>query len=148
MTVADTDITVAAVAGDYVLDDQIGYKLRLANQRHLEIFSQAMREITPTQFSVLARLFEIGELSQNHLGRLVAMDAATTKGVIDRLQKKGLIRTTPSLTDRRRLLVSLTAGGSEFTRAAIEKAKAITEKTLSNLNQRERGRLLELLEKL
>ena len=38
----------------YVLDDQIGYLMRLATQRHTAIFQEAMAEgLTPTQFSVL-----------------------------------------------------------------------------------------------
>ena len=74
----------------YQLEDQIGFKLRLANQKHLEVFSQLMPEITPTQFAVLAKLEKTESLSQNHLGRLVGMDASTTKGVVHRLKKKGL----------------------------------------------------------
>jgi hypothetical protein len=31
----------------YVLEDQIGYLLRLANQRHLEIFATALSDLTP-----------------------------------------------------------------------------------------------------
>jgi DNA-binding MarR family transcriptional regulator len=131
-----------------VLDDQIGYKLRLANQRHLDIFSRQMPELTPTQFSILVRLHEVGELSQNHLGRLVAMDAATTKGVIERLVKKGLLETRPSTTDRRRVQVSLTGEGERTIQPAIEKGKSITEKTLERLSHQERDRLLELLGKV
>ncbi len=99
------------VASPYRLDDQIGYKLRLANQRHLEIFSRHLPDLTPTQFSVLVRLYEIGEVSQNHLGRLVAMDAATTKGVVRRLVDKGLINLQQDGADLRRLKISLTAEG-------------------------------------
>ena len=73
------------ISEEYQLDEQIGYLLRLANQRHLEIFSENMPALTPTQFSVLARLHEVGQLSQNELGRQVGIDAATTNGVIDRL---------------------------------------------------------------
>ena len=132
----------------YRLEDQVGFKLRLANQRHLEIFSNIMPEITPTQFSVLVKLREVKELSQNHLGRLVAMDAATTKGVIDRLTKKQLVKTRQSETDRRRVEVSLTNAGLTFTEKAIEHAKIITEKTTANLSPRETNRLLDILDKL
>ena len=86
------DLTLTA---DYALEQQIGFKLRLANQRHLEIFNRRMPDITPTQFAVLAKLRDEARISQNHLGRLVGMDAATTKGVIDRLRKKGLVHSTP-----------------------------------------------------
>ena len=91
---------------DYRLEDQIGFKLRLANQKHLEVFSRLMPDVTPTQFAVLAKLKETGSISQNHLGRLVGMDAATTKGVVDRLKKKGFVLSTQSQKDLRRLDIS------------------------------------------
>lgn len=133
---------------EYRLDDQVGYKLRLASQRHLEIFSQHLSEITPTQFSVLARLYEVGETSQNQLGRLVAMDAATTKGVITRLLEKNLVETRADPKDLRRLQISLTEAGRELTIDAIEKAQRITRETAANLNGRDLKRLLDLLDKI
>lgn len=133
---------------EYRLDDQIGFKLRLANQRHLEIFTSLMPEVTPTQFAVLARLLETGPLSQNHLGRKVGMDAATTKGVVDRLRAKGLVASTASRTDLRRLDISLTPEGEALIRAAIGTAREITARTLRNLTTREAERLCTLLDKL
>ncbi|MDW4548015.1 MarR family transcriptional regulator [Defluviimonas sp. D31] len=133
---------------EYRLDEQIGFKLRVANQRHLEIFASEMPELTPRQFAVMAKLDEEGPLSQNHLGRLVAMDAATTKGVIDRLVRKGLVATTPSPTDRRRVEISLTAEGAEQIREAVVVAARISERTARNLSPRELARLMTLLDKL
>ncbi|MCP5038153.1 MAG: MarR family transcriptional regulator [Rhodobacteraceae bacterium] len=132
----------------YVLDDQIGYKLRLANQKHLEIFARELPGVTPTQFAVLARLTEVGQVSQNHLGRLVRLDGATIKGVVSRLVTKGLVETTPSQKDRRRLLISLTGKGIEFTALVTEKAFVITDQTGTNLNDAEKVKLNELLDKL
>ena len=94
MTQAETDARRGSEAGEepYVLDDQIGYLLRLANQRHTLIFQeQAVLELTPTQFSAMVRLLDEGECSQNELGRRTAMDVATVKGVVDRLRAKGLV---------------------------------------------------------
>ena len=133
---------------DYRLDDQVGYKLRLATQRHLEIFSQHLSDVTPTQFSILARLYEVGETSQNQLGRLVAMDAATTKGVIARLLEKDLVEARADPNDLRRLQISLTDAGRSLTIDAIEKARKITEDTVANLTGRDVKRLLELLDKM
>jgi DNA-binding MarR family transcriptional regulator len=132
----------------YVLDDQVGFKLRLANQRHLEIFARLMPEVTPTQFAVLARLEQHGPLSQNHLGRLVGMDAATTKGVVDRLRRKGLVESRASRTDLRRLEISLSDDGAAFTRRATRTAADISRETTRNLTPRELERLLALLDKL
>ena len=132
----------------YQLDDQIGFKLRLANQKHLEVFTRMMPDITPTQFAVLARLAEVGTLSQNHLGRLVGMDAATTKGVVDRLCKKGLVVSAPSKTDMRRLDISMTDAGRAYTARAMRTATEISAATAHNLTPRELERLLALLDKL
>lgn len=133
---------------EYRLEDQIGFKLRLANQRHLEVFNSYMPDITPTQFAVLAKLRDELRLSQNHLGRLVGMDAATTKGVVDRLRKKGLVQSTPSETDMRRLEISLTEAGQAFAARSIAIAHGISAQTTSNLTPREVERLLALLDKL
>lgn len=132
----------------YDLDNQIGYLLRLANQRHLEIFSDHMPSLTPTQFSVLARLFEVGEISQNELGRRVGIDAATTNGVIERLARKELIHSKADINDKRRLCISLTAQGLETTEKAIHEAREITHETVQNLTTAETTRLLALLKKL
>lgn len=121
--------------------------LRLANQRHLEIFNRLMPEVTPTQFAVLARLRDADKISQNKLGRLVGMDAATTKGVVDRLRRKGLVQSAPSGTDLRRLEISLTVLGHQVTQAAIKTAQDISAETLAPLNPKERARFLALLEK-
>ena len=133
---------------DYRLDDQVGYKLRLATQRHLEIFSRHLSGVTPTQFSILVRLYEVGETSQNQLGRLVAMDAATTKGVIARLLEKDLVEARADPNDLRRLQISLTDAGRSLTIDAIEKACKITKDTVANLTGRDVKRLLELLDKM
>lgn len=133
---------------DYRLEDQIGFKLRLANQRHLELFGAMLPEATPTQFAILARLFFDGTSSQNQLGRRVGMDAATTKGVVDRLRTKGWVQSAPSKTDLRRLDISLTAEGAAFAERSIETAKQISAQTTSKLSTRETERLLALLDKL
>jgi DNA-binding MarR family transcriptional regulator len=133
---------------DYQLEDQVGYKLRLASQRHLEIFSRHLPDMTPTQFSILVRLREVGEVSQNQLGRLVAMDAATTKGVISRLIDRGLVRSRQDGADLRRLQISLTPEGQTKVQAAISQARIITTQTTENLTKRELARLLTLLDKL
>ena len=133
---------------DYRLEDQIGFKLRLANQKHLEVFSRLMPDVTPTQFAVLAKLNETGSISQNHLGRLVGMDAATTKGVVDRLKKKGFLVSAQSQKDLRRLDISLTPEGQMFTIKIIANARHISARTAANLSPRELDRLLDLLDKL
>ena len=132
----------------YRLDDQIGYVLRRVTQRHLVIFSEAIPEVTTTQFAVLARLADIGPLSQNHLGRATAMDAATIKGVVDRLVKLGLVATAADPEDRRRLTVTLTPAGVTLFRDRMATALAVSDATLAPLSVAESTTLLALLARL
>lgn len=132
----------------YQLDEQIGYLLRLANQRHLEIYSRVLSDLTPTQFSLLYRLTEVDALSQNELGRRVGMDAATTNGVIERLARKNLIVSRADPSDKRRRLISLTRDGRRVTKDAVGRASQISEQTLSPLSQSEASTLVRLLKKI
>lgn len=132
----------------YILDDQVGFLLRRVTQRHLAIFSDAIPEVTTTQFAALAKLYQLGPLSQNHLGRMTAMDAATIKGVVDRLRVQGLIETTSDPDDKRRLTVSLSDKGRSLFERVREAAFAISEATLAPLSDEDQGVLLALLRKL
>ncbi|WP_295077169.1 MarR family winged helix-turn-helix transcriptional regulator [Tabrizicola sp.] len=135
-------------AKSYRLDDQIGYVLRRVTQRHLAIFAAAIPEVTTTQFAVLARLAEIGPQSQNHLGRETAMDAATIKGVVDRLAKLGLVATNADPADRRRLTVSLTEAGERLFADRVPTALSVSADTVSPLTQDEARLLKDLLMRL
>ena len=145
------DATLALVAddaGEYRLQEQVGFILRKAHQRHVAIFAAHIEDLTPPQFAALAKLNDVGETSQNQLGALIAMDAATIKGVIDRLKARGFVELGKHEVDKRRLMVSLTTQG----RAAIERliplAEKITAETLAPLSPREVTAFLKLLAKL
>lgn len=133
----------------YVLNDQIGFILRVASQRHAAIFTSRMPDgLTPTRFAALAKLHETGPLPQNELGRRTAMDVATIKGVVDRLRERGLVRTEPDPGDGRRIIVALTDKGVETVRSAVRTGFEITEETLAPLSEPERATLIRLLRKI
>ena len=133
----------------YVLDEQVGFVLRQAQQRHTTIFATEMIEdLTPTQWAALAKLREFGDCSQNHLGRLTAMDGATIKGVIDRLTGRGFTTIRSDPRDGRRILVALTRAGSDLYDRAAPIASLITEITLEPLGENERSMLVALLRRL
>jgi MarR family transcriptional regulator, lower aerobic nicotinate degradation pathway regulator len=136
-------------AGSYCLDDQVGYLLRLASQRHANIFqTRTIAGLTPTQFSALIRISEQGTCSQNRLGRLAAMDVATIKGVVDRLRQKGLIVAGPDPDDKRRTLISLSPKGAALVGDMQKVGHAITAETLKPLSAAEQRNLVRLLRKL
>jgi MarR family transcriptional regulator, lower aerobic nicotinate degradation pathway regulator len=138
-----------AEPGRYVLDDQVGFLMRVAMQRHTAIFTSRMIEaLTQTQFAALAKLYEVGPCSQNYLGRLIYLDAATIKGVVDRLALRGFLTALADPKDRRRRAVALTERGRELTEAAMKVAAEITTATLAPLTAEEQRAVTLLLKKL
>jgi MarR family transcriptional regulator, lower aerobic nicotinate degradation pathway regulator len=146
---AAASVTLAREEPGYRLEEQVGFLLRRATQRHVAIFAEHMGEaVTPTRWAVLAKLYEAGPSSQNRLGRSTAMDAATIKGVVDRLIERKLIETRPDPTDARRRVIALSEMGRQLVERSIQQALAITRETLDPLTPAERAELMGLLRKL
>ncbi len=133
----------------YLLDVQVGFLMRVAMQRHTAIFmSRMIEDLTQTQFAALAKLREAGRCSQNQLGRLIYLDGATIKGVVDRLRLRGFVITCNDPNDRRRMDVTLTDKGRDVTEAAVKVAAEITAETLAPLSAEEHRTIGKLLKKL
>lgn len=145
----DADKATAEGAAEYRVDQQIGFFLRQANQRHVSIFAGRMGDrLTTTQWAALSKLKDIQPTSQNQLGRETAMDVATIKGVVDRLVARDFVQTAPDQSDGRRLVLSLTAEGEAVIDRNLSLAREVTEETLSPLTSGERMMLIELLTKI
>ncbi|KAA5604633.1 winged helix-turn-helix transcriptional regulator [Roseospira marina] len=134
---------------EYVLDEQVGFLLRKAQQRHLSLFASHIQpDLTAMQFAALAKLDEVGPCSQNALGRLTAMDVATIKGVVTRLKARGLIEKGPAPDDRRLHLIALTPAGREAVAQALPLARDITQRTLAPLAPEDQATLVDLLRQI
>ncbi|MCW5751311.1 MAG: MarR family transcriptional regulator [Alphaproteobacteria bacterium] len=146
----ETDADGRAEETPYRLEEQVGHLLRRAHQRASAIF-QAMigdEQVTPTQYAAMVKLHDLGELSQNHLGRLTAMDPATTQGVMRRLLDRDLIAARSDPDDKRRTLLSLSPKGRELIGRLMVNGPLISDETLKPLNEQERKTLLALLSRI
>ena len=132
----------------YILERQVGFVMRRAVQRHIAIFSALIPEMTPTQFAALAKLCELGQASQNELGRLTSMDVATIKGVVDRLRARELITSAPLESDKRRLMLAPTRKGRAMYRKYAAQAAEVSRQTLAPLDEGEQRHLMQLLERI
>lgn len=148
-TSTETGIGPSAGPG-YCLDDQVGFLLRRAYQRATANLGRGIgaHDLTPPQFAVLARLHERGSVSQNLLGRLVVMEPANVRAIVQRLGKRRLVKTGRAADDRRLLLVSLTESGATLIQHLIPIELDASAATLAPLTPRERGHLCALLIKI
>lgn len=156
MTATRTPRKLAEPTGDaqraaaYVLEDQVGFLLRCAHQRATETFNAVMGEfsVTPTQFAALAKLDDLGGVSQNQLGRLTAMDPATISGVVGRLTARGYVRAAPDPNDGRVVVLRLTPAGKAAVTAMKAGAAEVSRKTLEPLAPAEAAALVKALAKI
>jgi MarR family transcriptional regulator, lower aerobic nicotinate degradation pathway regulator len=133
----------------YVVDDQIGFILRVAVQFHTAIFLGRMLEgLTQAQFGTLVTLHQFTACSQSELGKYMQLDSATINGVVDRLKQRGLLRIEDDPADRRRTLVTLTPKGKRLVDTVVPIGHEITRETLGRLTQAEQTRLIRLLRKM
>jgi MarR family transcriptional regulator, lower aerobic nicotinate degradation pathway regulator len=141
---------VARVEPAYRLEDQVGFLLRRAYQRASSNLIDRIGpyDLTAPQFATLARLYERGTLSQNLLGRLVAMEPANIRDVVLRLKKRRLVMTRRDPDDGRLILVSLTPSGMSLIKELLPIEIECTAKTLAGLNANEKRLLYELLGRL
>jgi DNA-binding MarR family transcriptional regulator len=91
---------------------------------------------------------ELGQVTQNHLGRLAAMDPATIQGVVRRLIDRDLVTRAADPLDRRTIVLAPTQTGVALAARAVVAARRITEATLDPLTQAEREQFLLLLHKI
>lgn len=141
---------VTVLEGSFRLEDHVGFLLRKAHQRHAAIFLEEASEhgLTPTQYAALSKLVALGRTTQNHLGRLTAMDPATIQGVVRRLTARGLIDRADDPMDRRTAVLTPTEAGTALIARAEPSARRSHAAALSPLTERERCLLLTLLQKM
>jgi len=137
-------------AGSYRLEDQVGYWLRRAYQRHMAIFTAVMGDLdlTSMQFAVLVKLHELKAVSQTELGRLTGMDRATISGVAARLKRRDLVLYKPDPLDKRSRIIALTPASEALLADAMERIGRVTDQTLEPIDATERGSLLAVLQKM
>ena len=117
--------------------------LRRNYDRQLKSFS-----LTPCQFEVLMTLWSEDGIVLSELGRRVSRDGPTISGVLDRMEKKMLVKRKRDSQDRRVVKVNLTAKGKNMQEQLSSTKKEVFERITHDLSLREINHLVTLLEKM
>ena len=131
------------------LDDYVGHWLRRAHQAAGATLARHIREhdVTPAQLATLLRLREVGRISQNELGRAVAMERANIHRIVDGLSGRGLVLVAADPSDARKNVLSLSQTGRDLVERLEPLHADATNETMRTFTPAERERLLELLQK-
>jgi DNA-binding MarR family transcriptional regulator len=132
----------------YDIENSIGFLLAKAHQRGWALFSEEISryELTPPQFSVLAFLWQQDGLTQTELSEKAQIDRTTLGGLIDRLEKIGMVQRRAHPSDRRAHLVYLTEKGSSQSSELSALATKVLDRFVGSLSRKDQQDLVRMLE--
>ena len=105
--------------------------------------------ITDAQFNVLMLLnyqSEDGRLNQTELGNMLLVNRSNVTGLIDRMEKTGLVRRVSDEYDRRINLVEITPEGSKIMDSAQKAYFSRIDKIMADLSDSEKQNLCSFME--
>jgi len=132
------------------IEKSVGFLLAKAYQRASTLFKEEFKsyDLTPQQFGLLAFLWQEDRLSQAELSAKSQIDRTTMGGIVDRLEKEGLVKRLPHPDDRRAYQVFLTDRGKTMEDELCALAICAQKKLTAPLTSEEQAMLIRLLEKL
>lgn len=104
--------------------------------------------LTMSQFAVLEALYHLGPLHQHQLAEKILKSSGNMTMVIDNLCKRALVKRERSESDRRYILIHLTAEGSALIEALFPKHVKKVVAAFSALSQADQEQLSVLCKKL
>lgn len=127
-----------------------GYLLMNISKRLKHDLNQALIEkgITVQQWAVIQQIYQRKQVTATELVQLLDMDKPTASGIVQRLEKKGLLAKSNNPSDKRSFLLSLTATGKEILKESQNISDSIVEKHISVLSIQEQEVLNDLLSKI
>lgn len=118
------------------------------------VYQRAMNDelepqgITYRQCQTLGYLALDGPLAQNELAARMQIEPPTLVGVLDRMERDGLIRRDPCPDDRRRKVIHPTPAAKPVWKKIVDCALRVRQRAASGLTKKEAAQLKSLLEKV
>jgi DNA-binding MarR family transcriptional regulator len=122
-------------------------KIHRGMRRFFE-FQMKKYGITPPQFEVLISLWTEDGLVLSELSKRLSRDGPTITGIIDRMEKKGLVRRERSTTDRRVIMVFSTPKATKMKEALTKLQNTAGKDIIENFTDENIKTLEQLLTKL
>lgn len=122
-------------------------RIRKALKREFEVRAAPL-DITASQLQVLRRLWRGDGITTSALTCDSASDGGTVTGILDRLERKELIRRERSHADRRVVQIWLTDAGRALEEPLMQIIDEINQMALAGLEKAQEELLIHALEKV
>jgi len=104
--------------------------------------------VTEQQWRILRVLWEQTHLTSTQISTLTLLPAPSLVGILDRLEKKGLVKRLRSSSDRREVNITITKLGKELQLQVMPRVKEIQNQIKQKLSATEWKHINEILEKI
>lgn len=119
--------------------------------RAVDLHSRRLVEahgLTGPQLAVLSEVVRAGPVAPTALARAVHLSQATVTGIIQRLERSGLVQRDANAVDRRSVLLHATDAGRRLLAASPSPLQDRFRAALAELDEDERDRILETLQRV
>ena len=118
-------------------------------ENHLREFLRLRHDTTLPRFDVMAALYRLREgVTMSELSRMLLVSNGNATAVVDRLERDGLVRRSPSETDRRTVYVALTAEGLAQFEVLAAGHEAEVDTLFAGLGEADLDSLTEILKRM
>ncbi|WP_301107130.1 MarR family winged helix-turn-helix transcriptional regulator [Sporosarcina sp.] len=132
----------------------LSLKLFVVLTRALESIKRRAEEdikktgLNPTEFAVLELIYNKGDQPIQKIGVKVLIASSSITYVVDKLEKKNLLKRKPCPDDRRVTYVSITEAGTDLMNEVFPKHKQAINEICAGLDSNEKTVMIEQLKKL
>jgi len=132
------------------LDTLPGHQIRRLQQIAVGLFMEETGafELTPVQFAALAAVARQPEIDQRTLARTIGFDTSTIGGVVDRLERRGLMQRNGAPEDRRVRRLTVSAAGLQLLGQVMPAMLRAQQRILAPLSEAEQAQFMRLLGRL
>ncbi len=144
------DARSSAVPDDGADSLSVGYLTRYSHRAFVKALADELEPhgILTAQWSVLRILWDIEGLTQVELAERMRVEKASLTGVLEGMERRGLIIRERNAEDRRKINITLTAQGRRLKPQLLPHAARINRKATRGMTEAETLELRRLLEKV
>ncbi|MGE8143403.1 MarR family winged helix-turn-helix transcriptional regulator [Novosphingobium sp. NPDC080210] len=124
-----------------------GHYIRRAQQVSSAYFTEELAdsELTSVQMVALVAIVDSPGIDATRLSEIIDFDRATIGGVVDRLERKGLIQRVVNPEDKRSKVMRATPAGKALLDVSLPRVQRVQERILAPLSPEDRETFLRLI---